>query len=88
MTEFHRVKVVGPDHEVTITDEQLSAQPDAFKVLDKPAVGNDGEPLPPKYKTSVSAEAAKNKAASPASPVTPSPEVAEKAASPASTKEK
>lgn len=64
MTEYLRVKVDGPDHEISITTEQYDAQPDAFKVLDKPAVGPDGEQLAPKYKTSPSQEAEKKKATS------------------------
>lgn len=87
MTEYHRVKIVGPDHETTITAEQLAAQPDAFKVLDKPAVDGGGVPLPAKHKTTVSAEAAKKKVASSTATTTPSPEVAEKAESTAVKKE-
>lgn len=59
MTEYHRVKIVGPDHERTITAEQLAAQPDAFKVIDKPAVDAGGVPLPAKHKVSVSTETGK-----------------------------
>lgn len=79
MSDHIRVRVVGPDHECTIGQDQYDAQPEAFEVLKKPAVDGGGADLPPKYKTSVSEEAAKNKAASPA---------AEKADSTASTKEK
>jgi hypothetical protein len=59
MTEYVRVKVDGPDHEITISKDQLDAQPDAFKVLDKDAVDNGGVPIPPKYKISLSSEGSK-----------------------------
>lgn len=64
MTDHLRVKVNGPDHEITISSDQLDAQPDAYTVLDKAAVGPDGAPLPPKYRTSVSKKATENRATS------------------------
>lgn len=64
MTDYLRVKVDGPDHEITISQEQHDAQPDAFKVLDKEAVDAGGVPLPPKYKTSVAKKAAETKTSS------------------------
>jgi len=64
MTDYLRVKVDGPDHEVTITQDQYDAQPDAFKVLDKDAVDAGGVPIPPKYKTSVRQKAAETKTSS------------------------
>jgi hypothetical protein len=61
MTDYLRVKVDGPDHEVTITREQFDAQPDAFKKVDKDAVDAGGVPIPPKYRTSVAKKAAETK---------------------------
>ena len=86
MSDYVRVKVDGPDHEITISQDQYDAQPDAFKVLDKPAVDNGGVPIPPKHKTTASAEAEK-KATSRASTTTTSTEAAEKADQPAVKKE-
>lgn len=58
-SEYIRVKVKGPDHERSILRAQYDAQPDAYTVVDKPAEHVPGDPIEPKYKTSVSAEAAK-----------------------------
>lgn len=52
---------VKPRREYTITRARYLATPDVFTVLDKPAVRADGTPVPPKYHTTVNAEASKNR---------------------------
>lgn len=55
---------VRPRREFTVTREQYYANQENFELLDKPALRPDGEPIPPKYHTTVDAEAAKNAARS------------------------
>ena len=59
MPEYVRVKIIGPDHERSVLLEQYNANPEAFIRLDKIAAHPDGTPLPPKFKTTVAAAAAK-----------------------------
>lgn len=66
MTDHVRVTDdVKPRREYTITRRQFEARPGVFTELDKPALTPAGEPLPPKYLTTVEKSAAKNKTASP-----------------------
>jgi hypothetical protein len=88
MTEYVRVTdEVKPRREYTISQRLLDARPGVFKVLDKPATYPSGEPLPPKHLTTVSAEAAKDKAAIPVSKTSASNGANEKAGSTATDKE-
>lgn len=57
--EYLRVKQTETGHELTVSRTQYDFAPDAFEVVDKPATDAGNNPLPPKYKTSVSKEAAK-----------------------------
>lgn len=62
MTEYVRVKQAETGHELSVPRAHLDAVPDgAYTVLDKDATGAGGEPLPPKYKTSVATKAAESK---------------------------
>ena len=54
MSEFVRVKDKATGHEYSARRPDL----DKVEVLDKPAVDRNGRPLPPKYKTSVTNQAA------------------------------
>lgn len=55
MSEFIRVKDNDTGHEFTIRAGQFVEG--AMKEIDKPALDNGGEPLPPKHKTTVAAQA-------------------------------
>jgi len=59
MLEYVRVRDKETGHHVSILREQLDANPDAWQELKQDATYADGSPLPPKHKTSVSAEAEK-----------------------------
>ncbi len=66
MPEYVRVTdEVKPRREYTITAEQAESFGSDIKVLDKPAVGGDGYPLPPKY-TPTTAPGASASASTPA----------------------
>ncbi|MFI5426054.1 hypothetical protein [Aeromicrobium sp. UC242_57] len=68
MTDYVRVTdEVKPRREYTITRRQFDARPGIFTELDKPATTVSGEPIPPKYLTTVNEAADKNKATSQAS---------------------
>lgn len=67
MPEMVRVKQKETGHELTVDAEWVEQYSEGYQVLEsKDAVDAAGDPLPPKYKTTVSNEAAKKKAASPA----------------------
>lgn len=57
MSEFIRVQLKGPGHELTIRADQFDG--DAYTKVDKPALDRHGDPAAIKFKTSVSREAAK-----------------------------
>lgn len=60
MTDYVRVKQADTGHELSIPRDHFEHAPDgAYDEVDKPAVDEGGDPLPPKYKTSVRAAAAK-----------------------------
>lgn len=61
MTEYVRVRQAGTGHELTVPLAHFDATEDgAYKRLDKDAVDAAGDPLPPKYHTTVD-DAAANK---------------------------
>lgn len=64
MPDKVRVKQKATGHELTVDEEWADQFPDDYEVLDKDAVDAAGDPLPPKYKTTVSTEAAKKAASS------------------------
>lgn len=69
MPEMVRVKQKETGHELTVDAEWAEQFSEGYEVLaDKEAVDAAGDPLPPKYKTTVSDEAAKKRAAAPATP--------------------
>lgn len=51
MSDYIRVRDNDTGHEYTISADRLKR--DAQAPLDKPAVGPGGEPLPPKFRTTV-----------------------------------
>lgn len=51
MSDYIRVRDKDTGHEYTIREHRM--QGEAHTRLDKPALGAGGEPLPPKYKTTV-----------------------------------
>ena len=59
--KYVRVKQAGTGHELSVSRRHFDAAGDgAYELLsDKEAVDAAGEPLPPKYKTSVAKSAAK-----------------------------
>lgn len=60
MPEYVRVKQKETGHELSVPVAHLEAYPDGYAEVKKDAVDAAGDPLPPKYKTSVSTEAAKS----------------------------
>lgn len=66
MTDFVRVKDNETGHEYSVTQERFDYSPDDFTKVDKAATNSAGDPLPPKYKTSVSKRAAETRATEPA----------------------
>jgi hypothetical protein len=56
MSEFIRVRQIETGHELSVPKSHADAT-DGYEVLDKPATDSAGDPLPPKYRTTV-AEAA------------------------------
>lgn len=61
MADFVRVKQKETGHELSVTAEWAERFKDGYTVLDKVAADAAGDPLPPKYLTTVSTEAAKKK---------------------------
>lgn len=59
MPTFIRVKDTSTGHEISIPEALFESNRGAFTKVDKPATDSVGTPLLPKYKTSVSEEAAK-----------------------------
>lgn len=67
MPEFIRVKDNETGHHVSILRSQYDRYKSAWTELKQPATFADGSPRPPKFKTSVSAEATKKASQSAAS---------------------
>lgn len=63
MPDYIRVKQKDTGHEVSILQSMYDFAPDAYMVLDKPATNAGGDVLPPKFKTTVTDEAAAKKKA-------------------------
>ena len=61
MPEFVRVRDKETGHHLSILRSQFDRNKEAFSELKQEATYADGTPLPPKHKTSVSAEAEKKK---------------------------
>lgn len=59
MPNFIRVKDNDTGHEYSILEAMYDGNPAAFTKINRPATDSAGTPLPPKHKTSVSAESAK-----------------------------
>lgn len=59
MDEYVRVADKETGHHVSIPKERFDADPDPWRELKSDATYADGTPLPVKYKTDVSTEAAK-----------------------------
>lgn len=59
MPEFVRVKDKETGHHYSVSRERFDRSPDLWQELKQPATDSAGDPLPPKYKTTVSAEAGK-----------------------------
>lgn len=66
MTDYVRVKDNETDHEYSVTVERFNSAKSLFTKLDKDAATPGGDPLPPKYKTTVAKKAAENRATEPA----------------------
>jgi hypothetical protein len=66
MAEYVRVSDKETGHHLSILRETFDANPDVWRELKQDATYLDGSPLPPKYKTSVSTEAAKSGGQTPA----------------------
>ncbi len=66
MTDFVRVRDNETNHEYSVAVSRFDADPDLFTKVDKPATNSSGEPLPPKYRTTVAKKAAENRATEPA----------------------
>lgn len=64
MAEYVRVSDHETRHHYTIARERYERSPELWDELKQPAVDAAGDPLPPKYRTSVSAEADKKAAKS------------------------
>lgn len=59
MPEYVRVSDKETRHHYTITRERFDGSPDLWDELKQPATDAAGDPLPPKYRTSVSTETEK-----------------------------
>lgn len=59
MPEHVRVRDKETGHHYSVTREQFERTPDLWVELKQPATDSVGDPLPPKYKTTVSTETAK-----------------------------
>ena len=64
MPEYVRVRDKETGHHYSITRERFDRTPDLWQELKQDAADAAGAPLPPKYKTTVSAETAKRAATS------------------------
>lgn len=59
MPEYVRVRDKETGHHYTVTRQRFDSNPDLWNELKQDAVNSAGDPLPAKYKTSVSTEAGK-----------------------------
>lgn len=59
MAEYVRVRDNATGHHVSVLRSHLDRNPSGWTELKQDATYADGTPLPPKFKTSVSTEAAK-----------------------------
>ena len=59
MTEYVRVRDKETGHHYSLPRERYDQSPDLWQALKQPATDAGGDPLPPKYHTSVSQEAEK-----------------------------
>lgn len=59
MADYVRVRDKETGHHYSITRERYDRSPDLWQELKQPATDSVGDPLPPKYKTTVSVEAEK-----------------------------
>ena len=66
MPEFVRVRDKETGHHVSITRDQFDREADAWQELKQDATDAGGDPLPPKYKTTVADSATVKQAAKPA----------------------
>lgn len=62
MPEYKRVRVKDTGHEITIPAGKFD--PSVYTAVDRPATAPGGEPLAPKYRTTVNKAAEKKKAGS------------------------
>lgn len=66
MPEYVRVKDRETGHHYSVTRERFDRSPELFQELKQDATDSVGDPLPPKYKTTVAASATVKQAAKPA----------------------
>lgn len=66
MSEYVRVRDKETGHHLSVLRSQFDFNPEAFSELKQDATYADGDPLPPKHKTSVSQEAANKPGKAPA----------------------
>lgn len=59
MADYVRVRDKETGHHYTVSRDRYERTPDLWQELKQPATDSAGDPLPPKFKTTVSAEAAK-----------------------------
>ena len=63
MTDFVRVRDKETGHHYSVPRSRFVATPELWQELKQPATDRGGDPLPPKYHTSVSKEAEKKDSA-------------------------
>lgn len=56
---YVRVRQAGTGHELSVPESHVAANPDGYEVTDKAVVDAAGDPLPPKYRTTVEQAAAR-----------------------------
>lgn len=66
MAEYVRVRDKDTGHHYSVTRERFDRSPELWQELKQPATDSTGTPLPPKYKTTVTAAATGKQAAKPA----------------------
>lgn len=59
MSEFVRVRDKETGHHYSVSRERFERSPELWQELKQAATNSAGDPLPPKYKTTVSTEAEK-----------------------------
>ena len=59
MPEYVRVRDKETGHHYSVTRERFDSAPELWQELKQDATDSAGDPLPPKYKTTVSTEAEK-----------------------------